>query len=114
MIAKRWIGFAACQGAGLDVERVMAARQRAVAMPLHQVVMHPVLGRQILGQRSPLLADGLSTEHGVQNLRPADPAFRLQVWFDEPPFLVRQIAWASPGLALVAVPVLRHPHLRPP
>ena len=51
--AGRGAGFARGFLAALEVERMMAAIQRAVPVPQAEVIMHGASGRQILGQRAP-------------------------------------------------------------
>src|SRR5215475_3891916 len=53
--------------AGLDIERVMDALQRAVPIPQHEIRMRGALRRQILRQRLPLAARREHIEDRVQN-----------------------------------------------
>src|SRR5438309_1216088 len=66
--------------AGLDIERVMDALQRAVPIPQHEIRMRGALRRQILRQRLPLATRREHIEDRVQNfadvhLAPTPTAF---------------------------------------
>ena len=89
--------------AGLDIERVMDALQRAVPIPQHEIRMRGALRRQILRQRLPLRAH---IEDRVQNfadvhLAPTPTAFgRRYRRFDQRPFAVAQITRVAQPMAV--------------
>src|SRR5207244_10802988 len=105
--------------AGLDIERVMDALQRAIPIPQHEVGMRRALRRQILRQRLPLAAGREHIEDRVENfadvhLAPTPTAFsRRDRRFDQRPLAVAQIARVARAMAVGSTAVFRLPHSAP-
>src|SRR5205823_3436530 len=111
--------FASFALAGLDVECVMDALQRAVPIPQHEVGMRGALRRQILRQRLPLAARREHIENRVENfadvhLAPTPTAFsRRDRRFDQRPLAVAQITRVARAMAVGSTAVFRLPHSAP-
>src|SRR5205814_2764522 len=105
--------------AGLDIECVMDALQRAVPIPQHEIGMRGALRRQILRQRLPLAARREHIEDRVQNLAdvhlaPTPTAFgRRYRRFDQRPLAVAQITRVAQAVAVGSTAVFRLPHSAP-
>ena len=86
------------QFAGLRVERVVQAREHAVAIPADHVVVDRTLRRKILRQLTPLaprrqhVKDCIHDRPPVGSFVVAIAAWRRQVRLDKQPFVVGQIA----------------------
>ena len=91
----------------------MDACQRAVAMPVDEIVVHGASWRKVLRKHAPLAARGQHVEDAVEHLTAADLALGRQQRFDDSPFLVRQIGRIAQPLALVSRSVLSRPHRCP-
>src|SRR5882762_7345920 len=106
--------------AGLDIERVMDALQRAVPIPQHEVGMCGAFRRQVLRQRLPLAARREHVEDRVQNLAdvhlaPTPTAFgRRYRRFDQRPLAVAQIARVAQAVAVGRTAMFRLPHIGTP
>src|SRR5215475_1041448 len=105
--------------AGLNIERVMDALQRAVPIPQHEIRMRGALRRQILRQGLPLAASREHIEDRVQNLAdvhlaPAPTAFGWRYRrLDQRPLAVAQITRVAQTTAVGSTAVFRLPHSAP-
>src|SRR5215475_14590026 len=105
--------------AGLNIERVMDALQRAVPIPQHEIRMRGALRRQILRQGLPLAACREHIEDRVQNLAdvhlaPAPTAFGWRYRrLDQRPLAVAQITRVAQTMAVDSTAVFRLPHSAP-
>src|SRR5438094_10410602 len=105
--------------AGLDIERVMDALQRAVPIPQHEVGMRGAFRRQILRQRLPLAARREHVEDRVQNLADVHLASTPTAFgrryrrFDERALAVAQITRVAQAVAVGSTAVFSVPHSAP-
>ena len=81
-----------------------------------QIAVHRAARWQILGQVTPLAARLQHVQHGPK-IDAAVPATAPRRWdqrFDDPPFLIAQVARIAQSAAIMALSALRrpHPHLR--
>jgi hypothetical protein len=105
--------------AGLEIERVMDALQRAVPIPQHEVGMRGAFRWQILRQRLPLTARREHIEDRVQNfadvhLSPTPTTLRRRYpRFDQRQLAVAQITRIAQAMAVGGTAVFRLPHSAP-
>lgn len=105
-----------CRLAHLDVERMVDARQSAVALPLDEIVVMRALRRQIGRHRTPLAARAEHVEKAIDDLalignrEAASLARRRQQRLQNRPFAVGHIGRIALGLALVLCSRLWCPH----
>src|SRR6185369_1644790 len=116
---RRWTGLLANHLAGLFVNSMVQARERAVALPAHEVVVHGAARGQILGQSAPLAARAEDVEHRIEHLaqnnptRPARPALRdINEGAGQRPFRVGHVCGVSQALTVVSATGLSFPHRR--
>jgi hypothetical protein len=94
--------------AGLEIERVMDALQRAAPIPQHEVGMRGAFRWQILRQRLPLAAGREHIEDRVQNLADVHLA-----GFDQRSLAVAENTPIAQAMAVGSTPVFRLPHSAP-
>src|ERR1700683_2524459 len=118
MMAAVGLDFAFRPFAAFDVERVMNAIQHAVALPPDEVVIHRAVWRKILRKVAPLTTGAQDIHQAVYHrthvgaaLAAARPRRRNQ-WRNNPPLLIRQVAWVSQMITIVSRPVFLCPHRR--
>ena len=111
-------GFSLRSLSAFDVERVMNAIQRAVAMPPNEVVVDRAARRKILRKVAPLAAGAEDIHHPVHGrahvgspLAAAWLGWRNES-LDKRPLVVRQIARVSQVITIVFCSVLMRPHRR--
>ena len=109
-------GFPLLSFATLFIERVVDSFQRAVIRPQIEVVVDRAFRRQVFRDRAPLTAGRENVHQAVHHfphdhrtLATASLARRDQR-FDQPPFVVSQIARISQLAAVITGAVLARPH----
>src|SRR5271167_4917496 len=109
-------GFPLLSFATLFIERVVDPFQRAVICPQIEVVVDRASRRQVLRDRTPLTAGRENVHQAVHHLPHDHCALataslaRRDQRFDQPPFVVGQIARISQLAAVVTGSVLARPH----
>ena len=96
----------------------MNAIEHAVALPPDEVVVHRATRRKILRNIAPLTTGAQDVHQAVHHrthvgaaLAAARPRRRNE-WRNNPPLLIRQVAWVSQMITIVSRPVFLCPHRR--
>ena len=104
--------------AGLDIERMVDALQRAVPIPQLEIMVHRAFRRQILGQRLPLAAGPQQVKKAVENLahvdvpRPAATSCRRNRRRHQSPFFIGETTCITQTLTPCRSTMFRCPHRR--
>ena len=113
-------GFSFRLLAAFDVECVMNAIQRAIAVPPDEVVVDRAAWRKIFRKVAPLAAGAQDIHDPIHHraqicspLAAAAPRWRNER-LDKRPLLIRQVARVSQVITIVFRSVLIRPHRRPP